>query len=78
MEALKAWMERTGTSQVDFADRLKVSQPTVSDWLNGHITPSVRNLVRISDVTRISIDKLIRPQGRPAKTLAGKGQRAEA
>jgi len=58
--ALQEWLEETGTTQVQLAREIQVSQPTISDWVNGNITPSVDNLVRLSGVTGISIERLVR------------------
>ena len=59
MKALRDYLELTDTSQQAFAERLGVKQPTVWGWINGKYSPSAEMLKRISEVTGISIDKLL-------------------
>lgn len=59
MRKLKDHLAKTKTTQTQFAERLGVSQPTVSDWLSGEVKPSIANLIAISADTGISIDKLV-------------------
>lgn len=59
MQALREYLQTTKTTQQQFADRLGVSQPTVSDWLNGVHMPTTPMLIRISSETGISTDKLL-------------------
>jgi transcriptional regulator with XRE-family HTH domain len=59
MEPLKTYLERKEISQAQFAQLVGVTQPTVSDWINGRMLPSTDRLVEISRVTGLSIDKLL-------------------
>lgn len=59
MKALRDYLELTDTTQAEFAKRIGVEQPTVSDWVNGEHKPRADMLVRISQITGISIDKLL-------------------
>lgn len=59
MEPLKTYLERNEISQAQFAQLVGVTQPTVSDWINGRMLPSTDRLVEISRVTGLSIDKLL-------------------
>lgn len=59
VEALKRYLEDHKVTQVEFAERMGVKQSTVSDWLNGHITPSTKNLRAISAATNLTIDELL-------------------
>lgn len=59
MESLKTYLERKEISQAQFAQLVGVTQPTVSDWINGRMLPSTDRLVEISRVTGLSIDKLL-------------------
>lgn len=59
MKALRDYLELTDTKQADFAKRVGVEQPTVSDWINGEHLPRPEMLLRISKETGISVDKLL-------------------
>jgi transcriptional regulator with XRE-family HTH domain len=59
MERLKRWLSDTSTSQTALSETLKVSQPTVSAWISGEFSPSIKNLHKLSDVTGLSIDELL-------------------
>jgi transcriptional regulator with XRE-family HTH domain len=61
MEKLRAWLESNATSQSAFADAIGVKQPTVSDWLNGRMSPSAANLRKIAGHTGLSFDELLAP-----------------
>lgn len=59
MKALESYLESTNTSQTEFARRVGVSQPTISDIIHGKHSPSVKLLKRISEETRLSLDELL-------------------
>ena len=59
MLRLQEWLTETGTTQAELARAMGVSQPTVSDWVNGNISPSAENLIRLSKLTSVSIDDLL-------------------
>ncbi len=59
MQALQTYLKDKDITQAQFAERVGVSQPTVSDWINGHIYPSGEKLLEISRITRLSIDELL-------------------
>lgn len=59
MQALRDYLAKHELTQQQFADRIGVKQPTVWEWLNGHSTPSTRNLRLISDETGLSVDELL-------------------
>lgn len=59
MERLAKYLSDAEISQVEFAKRLGVSQPTVSDWVNGAKHPSTENLIALSKVTGIGVDELL-------------------
>lgn len=59
MERLREHLVEKEITQADFARRMGVSQPTVSDWLNGKSLPSVANLREISRETGITLDELL-------------------
>lgn len=59
MERLRRWLDDSATTQLSLARALGVSQPTVSDWINGKIAPTVESLRAISAHTGLSIDELL-------------------
>lgn len=59
MQALDSYLKTTQTSQTDFAQRVGVSQPTISDLIRGKHSPSVDLLKRISRETGLSADALL-------------------
>lgn len=59
MERLKRWLAESNTSQSALARAIKVSQPTVSDWINGINSPSVGNLRALGEFTGLSLDELL-------------------
>lgn len=48
-----------GWSQVQLAQRLRVSKQTVSNWENENIQPSIEMLVRLAEIFRVSTDYLL-------------------
>lgn len=60
MSKLKKYLEAADMTQAEFATAVGVSQPTVSDWVNGEMSPSLGNLVALSEITGIALDELVR------------------
>lgn len=59
MLKLKTYLAASKITQAEFATSIGVSQPTVSDWINGETRPSIDNLIVISRHTRITVDELL-------------------
>jgi transcriptional regulator with XRE-family HTH domain len=59
MKSLRKHMKKARLSQSELARRVEVSQPTIWAWLNGRKSPTVDNLVRLSNVTGLSVDELL-------------------
>lgn len=59
MKRLRRWLEDSATTQLGLARVLGVSQPTVSDWINGKVSPTVESLRAIAAHTGLSIDELL-------------------
>ena len=62
MQALDSYLKATNTTQAEFARRVGVSQPTISDILRGVHSPSVSLLKRIAHETGLSLDELLTPE----------------
>jgi len=56
---IRAWRIRKGLRQVDAAEQLGVNQGILSRWENGTHTPHTRSILRIAEVTRIPVAKLL-------------------
>lgn len=59
MQLVKRWCEQRDVTQEQFGDEIGVTQGTVSLWFTGERRPSLDNLLSISTVTKIPIEKLI-------------------
>jgi transcriptional regulator with XRE-family HTH domain len=68
MERLRTWLAESETTQLEFSKAIGVSQPTVSDWLNGHTSPTATKLKAISAHTGLSIDELLATPAAPTST----------
>lgn len=53
---LRQLMDEKGMTQRELADKLYVSEVTVSKYINGELMPSVRMIVNISYELNASID----------------------
>jgi transcriptional regulator with XRE-family HTH domain len=60
MEGLRDYMVEHELTQAELAELLRVSQPTVSDWLNGNTKPTVDRLLSISEKIGLSVDELLK------------------
>lgn len=49
-----------GLSQESIAERIGVSRQAVAKWETGQSYPDVENLILISDMFKVSIDKLVK------------------
>lgn len=68
MKALGEYLLRTGTTQKAFAPRVGVSQPTLSNLINGVHSASADLLKRISRETGLSVDDLLADDSTPMAT----------
>lgn len=59
MQQVRRFLEQRDLTQEEFADQVGVTQGMVSLWLTGKKRPSLDNLLSISSITRIPIEKLI-------------------
>lgn len=88
-KVIKDMLATGGMTQAEFAKRLKVTQPTVSRWLNGSQKPEIDQHERIAaEAARIGLDHLIsrasalpeeddEPAGVPVKGWVGASAEAE-
>ena len=59
MRKLKEWLTANNHSQEWLARQLGVTQGAVSHWITGRMTPTADNLVKMSDVTGLTLDQLM-------------------
>ena len=51
--------ERQGMNQEQFANRLEIARPTISNWENGKAIPTTEQMLKISTTFNVSIDHLL-------------------
>ena len=61
-ENLKIARQNSGYTQEEVSNILFVSQQTISNWEKEISTPSVSDLVKISNLYQVSIDTLLKDQ----------------
>jgi transcriptional regulator with XRE-family HTH domain len=61
-EKLKYYRKKQNLSQEAVAEGLKLSRQAISKWENGHTTPDLENLVRLSAMYEVSIDDLLQEE----------------
>ncbi len=59
---LKIARQNSGYTQEEVSDILFVSQQTISNWEKEISTPSVSDLVKISNLYQVSVDTLLKDQ----------------
>nr|WP_280170613.1 helix-turn-helix transcriptional regulator [Priestia megaterium]MDH3188979.1 helix-turn-helix transcriptional regulator [Priestia megaterium]MDH3188991.1 helix-turn-helix transcriptional regulator [Priestia megaterium] len=57
---LKTKREENNFSQEDVAKVLNISRQSISKWENGNCYPDLDNLIKLSDLYKISLDELIK------------------
>lgn len=57
---IKSARESNNLTQEDVAQKLHLSRKTISSWETGRSYPDIATLVDLSDIYRISLDKLLR------------------
>ena len=57
---IKMYRQEAHLSQEELANRVYVSRQTISNWENDKSYPDVNSLVLLSEIFRISLDKLIK------------------
>ena len=55
------WRERTGTTQLQLADAIDASMTHISMLESSTRTPGIKTILKIADVTEMSVDQLLTP-----------------
>lgn len=58
----KLQLLRTGMklSQEELADKLNISRQSITKWENGQSFPDIQNLIQLSGILKVSIDRLVK------------------
>lgn len=56
----KELLKRKGMTQEQLAKKLKVSQPTISGWINGSAVPKTRDLSSVAKTLGVSVEQLLK------------------
>lgn len=59
---VQAWLAGTGTSQLDLAKALNISQSHLCNILRGNRKPSVDLAVAIARMTNVAVETIVQPQ----------------
>jgi SOS-response transcriptional repressor LexA len=62
-----------GESQAHIAEKLEISDPAISAWKTRGKTPSLETLVKVSELTNVSLHWLITGKAEPSDVVNGKG-----
>lgn len=66
---LKNCRKQSGYTQEEIAEKINVSRQTISNWETGKTLPDIYNLISLSDLYNISLDKLIKGDATMIKNL---------
>ena len=58
-ERLKELRKKANFTQVEVAEKLRISQPAYASWERGVKKPTQENLVRIAQILNVSVDYLV-------------------
>lgn len=65
---LKTYRQARQLSQEALAKQLLISRQSISKWENGDATPDMENLVKLSEILKVSLDELVKGE----KSVLGK------
>lgn len=56
-------------SQEELADNLGISRQSITKWENGQSFPDIQNLIQLSEIFKVSIDRLVKENDTCVKNL---------
>lgn len=59
-EKLQILRTQMRISQEELAEKLNISRQSVTKWENGQSFPDIQNLIQLSDIFKVSIDRLVK------------------
>lgn len=68
-EKLKTARQQSHLTQEGVADLILVSRQTISNWENENSYPDIVNLIKLSDLYQISLDTLLKDDGKMIEHL---------
>jgi transcriptional regulator with XRE-family HTH domain len=71
-QILKAFRKRQGLTQKELAQKINISQATISTWEEGTKDPGFSNILQICEAFQITVDELL---GLEKKAEAARGER---
>lgn len=71
-EKLSLLRTQLNISQENLANKLNISRQSVTKWENGQSFPDIQNLIKLSKIFKVSIDRLVREDD-TCNTILGKG-----
>ncbi|WP_235210753.1 helix-turn-helix domain-containing protein [Melissococcus plutonius] len=66
---LKSWRNKNGWTQKDLAEKLNVSDKTISSWKTGRTYPDISMLLNLSELFNISLDEFMRGDSKMIKKI---------
>ncbi|BAL61895.1 helix-turn-helix domain-containing protein [Melissococcus plutonius] len=66
---LKSWRNKNGWTQKDLAEKLNVSDKTISSWETGRTYPDISMLLNLSELFNISLDEFMRGDSKMIKKI---------
>lgn len=72
------WLAERGMTQQQLADRLGVTRATVNKWINGGISPQLKDLQEVAQVLRVSTCELLNTSDNVLAVDAGAREILEA
>ena len=75
-EKLQMLRKERKLSQEELADYIGVSRQAVAKWELGSSYPDIENLIRLSDLFKVTVDRLIKDEGDCSKELIGKEEKS--
>lgn len=76
-EKLQLLRSETRISQEELAAKLNISRQSVTKWENGQSFPDIQNLIQLSDIFQVSIDRLVKDNDHCNLNLLGRQQVSE-
>ena len=71
-EKLQILRKKNGYSQEELAEKLGIARQTLSRWENGQAMPELTNLIQLSDLYKVPIDRIVRDDAECNLALTGK------
>lgn len=71
-EKIRNLRKATGISQEELAEKLDVTRQAVTKWESGFVFPDILNLIKMSELFKVTIDSLVKEEACGGQELADK------